>query len=386
MPYWLEENPEEGLYAVDQTTLIGLPKTPKPLSLHFRLNIEGQEIVYNMPVMYKYNSRIDGEVFEDFHVLPKISINPQDEVVIFNAKNAKTISVQVEAYTDNFSGKVAMNLPENWKVEPDYIDFTLSKKGQLKSFEFSVTPPNETQKVNAEFSVESNDGKYTKTSNILDYPHIPKQVYSETAKTSLVFIDVKQSIKTVGYVSGAGDKIPEGLTSLGLNVVEIDLDNLASAEDLKEFEAIVMGVRAYNTQDQLVVKNEFFFDYVKNGGVLINQYNTTYSLKTKNLSPLKLNLSRSRVTDELAKVEFIDPEHPVLNYPNKITSKDFEGWVQERGLYFPGEWDDAFSPIFRIQDYNETPTEGSLLVAPYGEGYYIYTGLSFFRQLPAGVP
>ena len=147
-----------------------------------------------------------------------------------------------------------------------------------------------------------------------------------------------------------------------------------------------MGVRAYNTRDQLVVKNDYFFDYVKNGGVLINQYNTTYSLKTQSLSPFSLNLSRNRVTDEYAEVEFINPDHPVLNHPNKITEKDFEGWVQERGLYFPSEWDSNFSPIFKIQDYNETPTEGSLLVAPYGDGYYIYTGLSLFRQLPAGVP
>ncbi len=147
-----------------------------------------------------------------------------------------------------------------------------------------------------------------------------------------------------------------------------------------------MGVRAFNTQDQLVIKNEFFFDYVKNGGVLINQYNTTYSLKTKDISPLELTISRDRVTNELADVEFIQPDHPILNYPNKITQKDFEGWIQERGLYFPNKWDKSFSPILKIQDYNESPTEGSLLVTPYDDGYYIYTGLSFFRQLPAGVP
>lgn len=386
MPYWLEKKAEEGLYSVENPLLIGLPKTPKPLSLNFKLEIEGTALTYSIPVMYKYNSRIDGEVFEEFHVVPEVSINPQEEVVIFNSQKAKAISVQLESFSDGFSGRLSLFLPKNWKMEPAFIDFSMTKKGQLQTFDFMVTPPDKTDKIEARFFVETKNHNYSRTVNVLEYPHIPKQVFTEPANTSLAYIDVDQTAEKVGYVSGAGDNIPESLTSLGLDVVEIDLDNLASAEDLKAFDAIVMGVRAYNTQDQLVVKNEFFFDYVKNGGVLINQYNTTYSLKTKNLSPLKLNLSRNRVTDELAEVEFINPDHPVLNYPNKITSKDFEGWVQERGLYFPNEWDGAFSPIFKIQDYNETPTEGSLLVAPYGEGYYIYTGLSFFRQLPAGVP
>jgi len=386
MPYWLEKKAEEGLYTVEDPILIGLPKTPRPLALNFSLEVEDTEIVYTIPVMYKYNSRIDGEVFEDFHVLPEVSIKPQDDVVIFNDQKAKAISVQLESYSDGFSGRLSIFLPKNWTMEPSYIDFSMDKKGQLQTFEFMVTPPDKTEKIEARFLVETNTQTYSNTINVLEYDHIPKQIFTEPANTSLVYIDVNQSVENVGYVSGAGDKIPESLTSLGLNVVEIDLDNLTSAKDLEGFEAIIMGVRAFNTRDELVVKNEYFFDYVKNGGVLINQYNTTYSLKTQTVSPLRLNLSRNRVTDEYADVQFINPDHPVLNYPNKITEKDFEGWVQERGLYFPDAWDSSFSPILKIQDYNETPTEGSLLVAPYGDGYYIYTGLSFFRQLPAGVP
>jgi LmbE family N-acetylglucosaminyl deacetylase len=386
MPYWLEDKPEDGIYSVSNPLQIGLPKTPQPLSLNYTFNIAGTRLVYNTPVMYKYNSRVDGEVFEDFHILPEISIEPRDEVVIFNNSNTKSISVQIESYTDAIEGRLFVDLPKNWSVSPNYIDFSLNKKGELKSFNFNVTPPNETQKIEAKFLVKSNNNTYTKKINVLDYDHIPKQHFSEEASTSLVYIDVKQSIDNVGYVSGAGDKVPESLRSLGLNVEEINLDDVTTAEDLYKYEAIVMGVRAFNTQDQLVIKNDFLFDYVKNGGVLINQYNTTYSLKTDKVSPLNLKISRERVTNELAEVKFLEPNHPILNFPNKITQKDFEGWVQERGLYFPNQWDERFSPILEIQDYEEAPTKGSLLVAPYGEGYYIYTGLSLFRQLPAGVP
>ncbi len=231
LPYWLEQNPENAIYAVANPLQIGLPKTPKPLSLNFKLLIENSEFVYNIPVMYKYNSRVDGEVFEDFHILPEISINPQEEVVIFNNENSKTISVQVESFSNSFSGKLSMKLPKNWKVEPAVIDFSLNKKGQLKSFSFDVTPPDETQKIDAKFMVTSDQDTYSKHIKVLEYQHIPKQIFSEEASTSLVFIDVKQSIETVGYVSGAGDKLPESLRSLGLNVDEIKLEDLTSAEE-----------------------------------------------------------------------------------------------------------------------------------------------------------
>ena len=200
MPYWLQNKAEEGLYSVDNPLLIGLPKTPKPLSLNYRLDIENTEIVYTIPVMYKYNSRIDGEVFEDFHVLPEVSINPQEDVVIFNNSESKAISVQLESYSEGFSGRIAMDLPKNWLVEPSYIDFSMHKKGQLESFDFLVTPPNETEKIDAKFLVETNNQTYTKTINVLEYDHIPKQVFSETAKTSLVYIDVNQKVRQIPFL------------------------------------------------------------------------------------------------------------------------------------------------------------------------------------------
>jgi hypothetical protein len=337
-------------------------------------------------VLYKYNDPIDGEVFENLEILPEISIKPTNQVEIFKNAQHNSVSVQVQSLTDNFEGQLSINLPEDWIVSPKYYDVTFNKKDEFKSFEFQVSPPEKNQKVDAFFVVKSNGSIYKKQVNTLDYDHIPKQIFVQDAKSSFVNINLKTTTNQIGYIKGAGDKIPENLGNLGYNVKIIDLNTIYSVNDLKSYDAIVLGIRAYNTEDQLVTKNDILFDYVKEGGRLLTQYNTTYGLKTDNISPLELNLSRKRVTNEDAAVKFINPNHPVLNYPNQITSADFEGWVQERGLYFPDQWDESFSPILEIQDYTENPTKGSLLVAQYGKGYYIYTGLSLFRQLPAGVP
>jgi len=178
--------------------------------------------------------------------------------------------------------------------------------------------------------------------------------------------------------------VPGSLKQIGYKVVILNPDDINS-ESLSRFDAVVLGIRAYNTVDKLKFKQKYLFDFVKNGGNLIVQYNTNFRLKVDTISPYELQLSRDRVTDENAEVRILDPKHPLLNYPNKITSQDFEGWVQERGLYFPNKWSKEFTPLLSINDAGESPKEGSLLIAQYGKGYYIYTGLSFFREFPAGV-
>jgi hypothetical protein len=196
-------------------------------------------------------------------------------------------------------------------------------------------------------------------------------------------MDIKKAGKLVGYIEGAGDEIPKALTLVGYqvdNLKEADLDNIA------KYDAIVLGIRALNTNDRMDFIMPKLLDYVKNGGNLILQYNTNHRLETNNFSPYPLKLSRDRVTDETAEITFLAPEHPVLNTPNKITKADFDNWVQERGLYFPNEWSADFTPILACNDPGEESLKGSLLVAKYGQGNYIYTGLSFFRELPAGVP
>ena len=197
-------------------------------------------------------------------------------------------------------------------------------------------------------------------------------------------LDIKKKGENIGYIEGAGDVVPESLQQIGYNVVSIKPENINS-ETLQRFDAIVVGIRAYNTVEELKFKQKYLFDFVANGGNMIVQYNTNHRLKLDNIAPYNLKLSRDRVTDENAEVRLLNPEHSLLNYPNKITSKDFDGWVQERGLYFPDEWSEEFTPLISINDIGETPKDGGLLVAKYGKGHYIYTGLSFFREFPAGV-
>ena len=183
---------------------------------------------------------------------------------------------------------------------------------------------------------------------------------------------------------GAGDEVNKNLENLGFQVTNLN-PNEITAENLKSYDAIILGIRAFNVVDEVKFKNKILFDYVFNGGNIIVQYNTTNNLITKEIAPYNLELSRDRVTDENAKVTFLTPNHKVLNQPNKINEKDFTGWVQEQGLYYPNKWSSEFIPILASNDEGETPKKGALLIAKHGKGNYIYTGLSFFRELPEGV-
>jgi len=386
LPYWLTRPSKKGLYQVEDNSLIGLPTTPNPIQFEYVLRVDGKDIKLHSELFYKYNDPVNGEVFEAFEILPEISILPTNQVVIFKNAEHKSVSVQVQSYTDNFEGELSLNLPEDWIVSSKKHNFKFTSKQEIQSFNFQVSPPKTNEKVEASFIVKSNTGKFSKQIKTLDYNHIPKQYFTQDAISSFVNINVNNNSSLIGYINGAGDKIPENLENLGFNVKTIDLNTIYNAGDLKAYDAIVLGIRAYNTEEQLKTKNEVLFDYVENGGTLLTQYTTTYGLQTDKISPIEMNLSRERVTDEDAEVNFLAPDHPVLNSPNKITSADFDGWIQERGLYFPNQWGESLTPILEIQDYTETPTKGSLLVGKYGKGYYIYTGLSLFRQLPAGVP
>jgi hypothetical protein len=219
----------------------------------------------------------------------------------------------------------------------------------------------------------------------IDYEHIPFQIVKMPSESKVVRLNIKKRGNMIGYIQGAGDVVPESLRQIGYEVTTIPTETI-STDALKQFDAIVVGIRAYNVDENLPFKQKYLLEYVEKGGNLILQYNTSRGITTKDLGPYPLSLSRDRVTDENAEVRILNPEHPLLNYPNKITSKDFEGWVQERGLYFPDEWAEEYTPLLSINDNGETPKQGSLLVAQYGKGHYIYTGLSFFREFPAGVP
>ena len=291
---------------------------------------------------------------------------------------------RLKANKENLSGNLSLNIPEFWNVSPKSFSLNLKEKGEEQNFEFEVKPPSKAAEVFINPVVQIDNNKYTDELVEIDYNHIPFQSVVMPSEAKLVRLTIEKKGQIIGYIQGAGDAVPTALRQMGYTVVELNEDDITPGK-LENFDAVILGIRAYNTNDRAKFYQKFLHSYVENGGTLIVQYNTSRGLKVDKVAPYHLKLSNDRVTEEDAEVRMINPAHELLNFPNKITDKDFEGWVQERGLYFPSEWDPKFEAILSMNDKNEAESKGSLLVAKYGKGNFIYTGLSFFRELPAGV-
>lgn len=384
-PYWLSEKGSLGMYKVSDKTLISLPETPRAIYVNFILDFNGTTIPFIKEVVYKYNDPVKGEVYQPFEILPEVSTSFNEKVYIFSEDNSQKISVKVKTVRDSLEGKVSVSIPENWKVSPVNYQFKLSQKGEEQSFEFEVFPPvNQSEGIISPI-IEIGDKTYTNELVEIDYNHIPFQSVIMPSEAKIVRLNIQKKGQTIGYVQGAGDVIPTSLRQIGYTVVELSDDDI-TPEKLQNFDAVIMGIRAYNTNERAKYYQKHLHNYVNNGGTMIVQYNTNHRLKVKEVAPYPLKLSRDRVTDENAEVRILNPSHEILNYPNKISQNDFEGWTQERGLYFPNEWGSSFEAVLSMNDKNESSKNGSLLIAKYGKGNFIYTGLSFFRELPAGVP
>lgn len=384
-PYWLNQSPNLGTYKVQDAKLIGLPETPRSTKVIFNLKFYDELISFEKELIYKTTDPVKGEIYQPFEIAPPVAASFKDKVMIYTNGAAKNIQLSLTAFQENANGKVTLKAPRNWIIEPNEANFKIENKGGTATLNFTVTPPKEQSEANLIPEITFQGKVYSNEVVKLDYEHFPLQTLVLPAKTKLVKLEIQKKGELIGYINGAGDAIPESLEQIGYKVQNID-PNEMNAASLAKFDAIVLGVRAYNIVDVLKFKQAELMKYVENGGTLISQYNTNRGLVLDNLAPYKLELSRDRVTEEDAKIEFLDPQHPVLNSPNKITQKDFENWVQERGLYFSDSWAPEFTPIFAMNDTNETSSKGSLLIAKYGEGHYIYTGLSFFRQFPDAVP
>lgn len=383
-PYWLTSKGTLGMYKVEETPLIGLPETPRTLNMTFNLNIAGTKIPYTKSIIYKTNDPVKGEVYKPFEVIPEVTARMNEKVIIFENDKPKEIPVVVRAGRDHVEGYVNLAYPNDWSVYPEKQKVSIANKGQEQTIVFTVIPPKNESEGLITPMVHIGDNIYTKELVEINYDHIPKQTVLLPSESKIVRMDIHKNGENIGYIEGAGDTVPESLRQIGYNVVIIKPEDI-SPEVLSRFDAIVVGVRAYNTVDALKFKQQQLFDFISQGGNLIVQYNTNFRLNVDELAPYELKISRDRVTEEHTEVNFLNPQHPILNYPNKITQKDFEGWTQERGLYFPDQWGTEFTPILSMNDKGEAPKEGSLLVAKYGKGHYIYTGLSFFREFPEGV-
>ena len=383
-PYWLREKGSIGMYQVSDQHLIGLPETPRNIVANFKVNFNGFVIPFAKNVVYKYNDPVKGEVYKPFEILPEVSASFNEKVYIFADESVQKISVKVKAIKENLSGSLSLNIPEFWNVSPKSFSFNLKEKGEEQNFEFEVKPPSKAAEVFINPVVQIGNDKYTSELVEINYDHIPFQSVIVPSEAKLVRLTIEKKGQVIGYIQGAGDAVPTALRQMGYTVVELNEDDI-TPEKLVNFDAIVLGIRAYNTNDRAKFYQKFLHSYTENGGTLIVQYNTNSRLKVDAAAPFPLKLSNNRVTEEDAKVRMINPAHELLNFPNKITDKDFEGWVQERGLYFPSEWDPKFEAILGMNDKNDPESKGSLLVAKYGKGNFIYTGLSFFRELPEGV-
>ncbi|WP_370476528.1 PIG-L family deacetylase [Tamlana flava] len=383
-PYWLNSKGTLGMYKVENKNLIGSPETPRILKFDFNLLIENYPITFTKNIIQRYSEPDKGELYSPFEIIPEASAKITEKVIILNSDKQHDITVLVKAGRDNLEGSVEVCHPKDWNVYPEKQKVSIAHKGEEQTLVFTLIPPKNQNEGYIGPIVHIGDKDYTKELIEIDYEHIPNQIVLLPSESKVVRLDIEKQGENIAYIQGAGDTVPESLEQIGYHVRILKPEEI-NAETLSLFDAVVIGIRAYNTVDELKYKQQILFDFVTNGGNMIVQYNTGRGLVANNLAPYDLNISRDRVTDEDAEVRFINPEHPVLNYPNKITEKDFEGWTQERGLYYPNSWSNEFTPILSMNDKNETPKDGSLLVAKYGKGYYIYTGLSFFREFPAGV-
>ncbi|PJE44391.1 MAG: LmbE family protein [Flavobacterium sp.] len=383
--YWLNQTGTNGMYRVDNQENIGLPDVIRYAKVGFWIGINNVTIPFERLVVYKYNDDVKGEVYQPLDIVPLVTSSIAEKVYIFNSDRSKTVSVKIKAGKDNVNGNAKLEVPQNWKVTPTEIPFTIDKKGQETIVVFTVMPSSEASEISIKSVITIGDREFDKEKIDINYSHIYKQMVLKTAEAKAIRVKIKTKNEKIAYLMGAGDEVPKSLTQMGYEVTILKPEEI-SAERLQNFDVMMTGIRAYNVVNALAYKQKLLLDFVQNGKTMIVQYNTMDELVTKDMSPFPLKISRDRVTEENAEVRFLAPNHPVLNYPNKITADDFKGWKQEQGLYYPSEWDANFTPILSANDQGEKPKNGALLVAKYGKGNYVYTGLSFFRELPEGVP
>lgn len=387
-PYWLREPHRLGYFQVARQRDIGKPENEPAVVFFSTFTVEGESLEIPVPLVYKWTDPVKGELTRPVEITPRVAVKIDKANYIFTNRRAQEMVVSVTSVSNEaVSGSLQMEGSQGWIIEPQSHPFQIARRGQEQTFRFQVTPaPNCTNCTL--LAVATIQGKrYDRSIQTIAYDHIPTQIYLPRAETNAIFLDLKTAGRNVGYIAGAGDGVPNALRVMGYNVWEMKNEEVTPA-NLKTLDAVVLGVRALNTNTRIGYLMGDLHQYAQQGGTVIVQYNNNFDLEmdAAKIAPFALTLSRERVTEEDCEVRIVKPDHPVMNRPNKITSLDFNGWVQERGLYFPSKWDPDFQAILSMNDTGEPAREGSLLVAQYGAGYFVYTGLSFFRQLPEGVP
>jgi len=396
-PYWLELPKDNAMYSVPKPEEIGDPESPPVLSAEFRLQVGGTEITLKRPVERRYVDRVYGELTRPLAIVPPVSLDFGGEALVFPDNKARRIEIPVKANAGKASGEIHLEAPAGWKVDPAAQHFDLAGAEEQTIIEFSLSPPEGDSQGSLRAVATVGDRAIASRTRVIDYPHFPAQTLFPSSEARLVRSDIKTLAHNVGYITGAGDEVPEALRQMGCEVTLLSPEDLARG-DLSKYDAIVTGVRAFNTRLDLRLNYQRLFKYVEEGGTLVVQYNTpdgggpaaaAQPPETSTLAhvgPYPIKTGRDRVTIEEAPVTFPNPKISLLHSPNEITAADFEGWVQERGLNFASEWDPRYQSVLESHDPGEKPLLGGELYTRYGKGAYIFTSYDWFRELPAGVP
>jgi hypothetical protein len=390
-PYWLRYPATGSRYDVRDRRMLGLAENPPVLVCRFRVKVGDQTLDLVRPVAHRFIDHMRGEMTQPFVIVPRISLELPSAALVFLDSKPRTVEVGVTSNASTEGGSVALQAPKGWKVEPrsQHLE-AMGGAGQRTRVSFEVTPSGPEASGTLRAVATTAAGEVREGLVRLTYEHFPQQTIQSPAETPVVRADVEIAAKRIGYVMGAGDEVPDTLRQLGCEVVLLDASNLARG-DLSRFDAIVTGVRALNLREDLRASHQRLMEYIEQGGTVVVQYNVlegfgTPASQLPDAGPYPITISRNRVTVEEAPVEILNAADPLLNFPNKIVQSDFDGWVQERGLYFPSEWDSKYKTVIATNDPGEKSLPGGILYTRYGKGAYVYTSYAWFRQLPAGVP
>jgi LmbE family N-acetylglucosaminyl deacetylase len=389
VPHWLTSRTRPDTTQADARELAirNEPLGPAPLSVAVELQLGAQRVTLTRSVVYSWNDRIHGERVRPVLVMPPATVTPARQAVMLPNGRSATVALRVRASEGAVEGSVDLGLPAGWTATPATQAIKLARAGDETVVSFAVKGPRGAAAVDIEPAITVGGARFAFREDVIDYAHVPLQVVLQKSRLKLVPLKLSLPAGLVGYVAGPGDTVAADLAHVGVHVEAVDDDALRSA-DLGKYAAIVLGVRAYNTRTSLRGGHERLMRYAERGGVVIVQYNTSSPNAPLDvpIGPFPLKLGRGRVTDETAAVKAHGKAHSVLTQPNRIDATDWQGWVQERGLYFAESYDERYTPVLEMNDPEEPAQLGSLLVARHGQGRYVYTGLAFFRQLPAGVP
>ena len=381
-PYWLK-NPFVNLFKIDHPADLGKAEGKATFTENLKFIIDGDQIQLEIPVTYKWRDPSYGERRRDVISAPDYTVNFDQKSIILKPGQEKTIRVKIHAYKENLSDELNIEAPEGWEISPQIISINTKTRHEEVWAELKIKSKESSKR--GDLILTDSKGKSLTSLTEITYDHIPTQVIYKPATLICIPLNADIVAGNVAYIKGAGDAVAAATTQLGFNVTEYEVSDLATL-DLSQFQSVILGIRIYNIHPELHNFDAKMFEYVSNGGNLVMQYNTAGRSATgQTFGPLPFELSRKRVTEEDSKVIFLAPEHQIMNSPNKITQTDFEDWVQERGLYFADNWDEAYTPLFSWNDTDEDPINGALIVAKHGKGQFVYTGISFFRELPNGV-